>query len=215
MDQTISQTAALTAAALLISSSLCAPSAEARRFHASGANGTAGGFARSGQYGQSAGVGGWRSGQGGAGASAGSFAGANGGSFRGAGAGAWKPGTGGFGSGAYSATGPNGGTGQGSGAAAWKRGVGGYGQTNTQLNGPNGNSYNGFKNGAYNAQTGQGQYNSGKSGMYNGQDYGYDQSTQFTRGQGAQTSIDTVNHGDYTVDYSKGAKPVVTPVPTN
>lgn len=215
MDQTIFRAAAFTAAALIVSSSMGAPSAEARRCYTAGANGTAGSFARSGQYGQSAGVGGWRYGQGGAGASAGSYAGPNGGSFRGGRAGAWKPGTGGFGTGAFQATGANGGTGHGSRAAAWQRGVGGYGQTNTQLNGANGNSYNGFKNGAYNAQTGQGQYNSGKSGTYNSQDYGYEQSTQFTRGQGAQTSIDTVNHGDYTVDYTKGSKPVVTPVPTN
>jgi hypothetical protein len=78
--------------------------------------------------------------------------------------------------------------------------------------GPNGNSYKGYTNGAYNAQTGNGVYNSGRNfaNPTTGQTAGYTQNTQFTRGQGGDTTIDTDHHGDYNVDWQKGQPVSVT-----
>lgn len=155
--------------------------AEARRMFASGANGGVGGFARSGQYGSVAGGGAFRRGQ-----SAAGFAGAN-------------------------LAGPNGGTFQGGTAGAFKKGVGGFRKSAFQSTGPNGGSASGYMNSKYNAQTGQGTRNSGFSGQTaSGQNYGYTGDTNYTKGQGGQTTIDTQNKGDYTVDWQKGQKPVVT-----
>ena len=113
--------------------------------------------------------------------------------------------------GLYSGTGPNGGSYRGGAGAAWKQGVGGVEQTGFSGTAANGNQYAGYTKGAYNAQTGQGTYNSGKSytNGQTGQQYGYNQSTQFTKGEGGQTTIDTKNNGDYQVDYQKGQKPTV------
>jgi len=213
MNMTIFQTAALAAAALFVAQVISTGPAEASPWRRVGPYGTAGGFANSGQYGQSAGIGGWRNGVGGAGAAAANYAGPNGGTYQGAGGGAWRPGVGGFGGGAYKATGPNGGTAQGAGAGAWKNGVGGYENTSRQYSNPNGNNMNAYSNGKYNAQTGQGQLSSGKSGTYDGQKYGYTDNTQFTKGQGGDTTLDTTNHGDYNINYAPGQKPVVTQTP--
>ncbi|MDZ4834705.1 MAG: hypothetical protein SGJ27_13085 [Candidatus Melainabacteria bacterium] len=200
-----------TALSILMLSLLCQSEAEARRFGARGANGAAGGFSRTGAYGKSAGIGGVRYGRGAAGASAGSFAGPNGGTFRGARGGFVTPNAGAVG-GAYAGTSAAGGSYQGAGGAAWKRGVGGVAQTGVSGTTASGNQYAGYKKGAYDAQTGQGAYNSGKSytNAQTGQQYGYDQNTDFTRGQGGATTIDTQNKGDYQVDWQKGQKPTVT-----
>lgn len=158
--------------------------AEARRGFARGANGAVGGYARQGQYGSSAGGRAVRYGSGAAGFRAGSFAG------------------------------PNGGTFQGANAGAFKKGVGGARASQFTSQGPNGGSASGYSNNVYNAQTGTGTRNSGKDfNTASGQSYGYDGSTSYTKGSGATSTIDTQNKGDYTVDWQKGAKPVVTPVP--
>ncbi len=160
--------------------------AEARGFQARGARGAMGGFARQGQYGQAAGA-----------AAISQNAAVLGGAFNG--------------------TGPNGTSGAGAGSAAWKRGIGAVGASQMNVSGANGSTYSGFKRGAYNAQTGQGMYSSGKSAYSSktGQSYGYNQDTSFAKGQGASTSVETENKGDYNVDWAKGQKPVVTPVPTS
>jgi hypothetical protein len=104
--------------------------------------------------------------------------------------------------------------GQSAGYGARAYGKGGFFGTAASGTGPGGSTYKGFRRGRYNAQTGTGAYSSGKS-VYdakNGNTYGYSQDTAFTKGSGAQTSLDTQNKGDYTIDWSKGAKPVVTPV---
>ncbi|MBP9089501.1 hypothetical protein KBI23_00630 [bacterium] len=160
--------------------------AEARRGYARGANGAVGGFARQGQYGSSVGGRAVRYGSGGAGFRAGSFAG------------------------------PNGGTFQGANAGAFKKGIGGARASKFSSQGPNGGSASGYSNNVYNAQTGSGTRNSGKDiNTASGQSYGYDGSTSYTKGSGATSTIDTQNKGDYTVDWQKGAKPVVTPVPSS
>lgn len=187
--------------------------AEARGFHAAGSRGKVGGYSRAGTYGQSAGVGGYAYGRGAAGAGAGSWAGPKGGSLNAAGGGFVTPNAG-MGAGAFNAAGPNGGTAYGGATGGYKKGVGAFGSSAMHAQGANGSNYNGYKQGAYNAQTGQGGYNSGKD-FYNantGQSYGYDQSTAYQKGQGATTSLDTQNKGDYTVQWQQGAKPVVTPV---
>jgi hypothetical protein len=204
-----------TALSILMLSLLCQSEAQAKRFGVRGANGAAGGFSRAGQYGKSAGIGGFRYGRGAAGATAGSFAGPNGGTFRGAGGGFVTPNAGAVG-GAYAGNTAAGGSYQGAGGAAWKRGVGGVAQTGVSGTTASGNDFAGYKKGAYNAQTGQGAYDSGKSytNAQTGQQYGYNQNTDFTRGQGGETTIDTQNKGDYQVDWQKGQKPTVTQTST-
>lgn len=154
--------------------------AEARRAFVRGANGTAGAFAHSGQYGQRAGA---------------RALGRNAGfGFRG---------------GSYQ--GPNGSTLQTAQAGAYKRGVGGFRKKQFDATGANGGNANGYMNHAYNAQTGSGTRNSGVSYTNpQGQSYGYDGSTTYTKGQGGTTTIDTKNKNDYTIDWQKGEKPVVT-----
>lgn len=118
----------------------------------------------------------------------------------------------GFSARAGSYAGPNGGALQASGAAGFKRGVGAFRSQNFSGTGPNGGSGAGYSNNLYNAQTGAGTRNSGVNYTNPaGQQYGYDGTTNYVKGQGATTSIDTQNKGDYTVDWQKGAKPVVTP----
>lgn len=155
--------------------------AEAGRAFRRGANGVVGGYAHQGQYGQRAG-------------------------FRALGknAGAWARG------GSYS--GPNGGALQTAGGGAYQKGVGGFRKSQFDATGPNGATASGYSNNVYNAQTGQGTRNSGKDFTNTqGQSYGYDSATNYTKGQGATTTIDTQNKGGYTVDWQKGEKPVVTP----
>lgn len=167
---------------------------------------------RVGQYGKVGAIGGPIRG-GNAGAIAGSWAGPKGGTFRGAKAGFWKRGKGGAGGGAFQATGPNGGTGQGAAGGAWRVGEGGKAFSKSNWVGPNGNTLNGYKNAGYNAQSGEGYYDSGKSGTYKGKDYGYSQETDYTKGQGGTTTVDSLNKQDYQIEWQKGTKPVVTPLP--
>jgi len=171
---------ALTATFLVVLSFATAPQAEARRAFARGANGAIGAFANQGQYGQRAGA---------------RALGANQGfGFRG---------------GSYQ--GPNGSTLQTAQGGAYKRGVGAFRSKQFQANGANGGNANGYMNNAYNAQTGTGTRNSGVSYTNpQGQSYGYDGTTNYAKGQGATTTIDTQNKGDYTIDWQKGQKPVVT-----
>lgn len=166
----------------LVLSNICSIDVEARNFTASGSRGRASGYARQGQYGQSAAIGGQIYGHGAAGASG------------------------------FSGYGPNGGTYKGGRAGIAMPGVGGIGARSMSGTAANGNAYSGYGRGAYNAQTGQGVYNSGKSytNAQTGQQYGFDQNTQFAKGQGGQTTIQTENKGDYTVDWQKGQKPSVT-----
>jgi hypothetical protein len=141
-----------TAAVAAIAALLIWQPAEARGFHARGANGACGGWAHQGAYGKTAGFGGF------------------------------------------------------------KRGVGGAWGSGTSLAGAGGSTYKGWHAGKYNAQTGQGHWGSGKQ-LYNaktGNSYGYTGDTTYQKGQGGTTAIDTLNHGDYTVDWAKGQKPVVT-----
>jgi len=154
--------------------------AEARRAFARGANGTMGAFASQGQYGQRAGA---------------RALGRNAGfGFRG---------------GSYQ--GPNGSTLQTAQGGAYKRGVGGFRKKGFEASGANGGTANGYMNNKYNAQTGTGERNSGVSYTNpQGQSYGYDGNTTYTKGQGGTTTIDTKNKNDYTIDWQKGQKPVVT-----
>lgn len=167
-------------AALSIVSIILAPPADARRAFARGANGSIGAFAHQGQYGQRAGA---------------RALGRNAGfGFRG---------------GSYQ--GPNGSTLQTAQGGAYRRGVGGFRAKQFEASGANGRSGSGYMNHKYNAQTGEGARNSGVSYTNpQGQSYGYDGSTSYTKGQGGTTTIDTQNKGDYTVDWQKGQKPVVT-----
>jgi hypothetical protein len=120
----------------------------------------------------------------------------------------------GFGARAASFNGPNGTNAQFGAGGAYKRGTGGFRAKQFSATGANGGSANGYMNNVYNAQTGTGMRNSGKSYTNaQGQTYGYDGSTSYTKGQGATSSINTQNKGDYTVDWQKGEKPVVTTVP--
>jgi hypothetical protein len=111
------------------------------------------------------------------------LAGPNGGNFQSAGAGAYAPGAGAFRQGGFSGTAANGATGAG----------------NSSMR--------------YNAQTGQGTQNSaGQFTSASGQNYGGNESTNFTKGQGGTTDLQTDNHGSYDINWANGQKPVVTPV---
>lgn len=175
---------AFTAALLAVFSMVVTPPAQARRAFARGANGSIGAFAHQGQYGQRAGA---------------RALGANQGfGFRG---------------GSYQ--GPNGSTLQTAQGGAYKKGVGAFRAKQFQATGANGGNASGYMNNAYNAQTGTGTRNSGASYTNpQGQSYGYDGTTNYAKGQGATTTIDTQNKGDYTIDWQKGQKPVVTPTST-
>ncbi|PZM77912.1 MAG: hypothetical protein DKT66_26925 [Candidatus Melainabacteria bacterium] len=175
---------AFTAAFLAVFSMAVTPPAEARRAFARGANGSLGAFAHQGQYGQRAGA---------------RALGANQGfGFRG---------------GSYQ--GPNGSTLQTAQGGAYKKGVGAFRAKQFQATGANGGNASRYMNNAYNAQTGTGTRNSGASYTNpQGQSYGYDGTTNYAKGQGATTTIDTQNKGDYTIDWQKGQKPVVTPTST-
>lgn len=157
--------------------------AEARRAFARGPQGVAGAYGYQGQYGRRAGA---------------RAISANGG----------------FNARAAAYTGPNGTSVQSASGGAFRRGVGGFRGKQFSAEGANGGSANKYMNNAYNAQTGTGVRNSGASYTNpQGQSYGYDGTTSYAKGQGATTSIDTQNKGDYTVDWQKGQKPVVTPIP--
>lgn len=94
----------------------------------------------------------------------------------------------------------------------YQNGVGGSASRGFNAATTNGASASGYKTNNYDATTGQGTSAKGRDvNTVNGESYGYDASTTYTKGQGFTTSLDTQNKGDYTIDYSKGSKPVVTP----
>lgn len=171
------------AGAAVLNSTLATCPSEARRAFARGANGTAGAWATQGQYGSRYG------------------------------ARVLTP-TAGAGFTNNNLAGPNGGTFKNQGKFAYKQGVGGYRKNQWSGTTPAGGSGNGYVNSKYNAQTGQGSRQSGAEYTNpQGQSYGYDGNTSYTKGQGGTTSIDTVNKGTYNVDWQKGEKPVVTTSP--
>jgi hypothetical protein len=156
--------------------------AEARRAFAYGPNGAVGGFANRGQYGGRIG-----------GAAVGPNQGAG---FR-----------------AGQVAGPNGGNLQGAGAFGYKRGVGAFHKSGWSGQAANGASGSGYTNNKYNAQTGQGVRSSSEQVQSAaGKDYGYNGTTDYTKGQGGSSVIQTDNKGTYDVNWANGQKPVVTPV---
>jgi hypothetical protein len=159
---------------------LPAQDAYAGRFFARGQNGAAGAIGRRGQYG----------------AGAAGFAGG--------------PNMGGaFHAGQYA--GPNGGNVQSAGASGYKRGLGAFRKSSWSGQTASGASGSGFTNNQYNAQTGQGVRSSAQQVQTAaGKDYGYNGNTTYTKGQGADSTIQTDNHGTYNIDYNKGQKPVIT-----
>ncbi len=150
--------------------------AHAGRFFARGQNGAAGAVAGRGQYGAGA---------------AGFVAGPNNG--------------GAFHAGQYA--GVNGGTVQSTGASGYSRGLGAFRKSQWSGTAANGATGSGYTNNKYNAQTGQGVRSSSEQ-VQNaaGQKYGYNGTTDYTKGQGATTAIQTDNHGTYDINYQKGPK---------
>jgi hypothetical protein len=158
--------------------------AEARRAFAAGPNGAAGAYAFRGQYGGRIG--------------AGAVGPNRGAGFR-----------------AGQVAGPNGGSLKAGGAFGYQRGLGAFHQSGWQGQGPNGASGSGYTKNRYNAQTGQGVRSSSEQvKTSSGADYGYKGTTDYTKGQGATSVIQTDNKGTYDVNWDKGQKPVVTPVST-
>lgn len=190
---------------------LCAFSADARSISARGSRGAAGGFAHQGQSGSIAAAGARSYGRGAAGGIVGSGKTSRGGTITGAGIGFATPQRGAF-AGGYHGTTAAGSTYNGGAAGAWKKGTGGAFGSSMNATSANGSAYSSYKRGGYSAATAQGQYNSGKTytNAETGNQYGYDQSTSFVKGQGGTTTLDTQNKGDYTVDWQKGQKPLVT-----
>jgi len=218
--------------------------AEASRWRARGQQGAAGAYNQVGQYGQRAGARAIRYGQGGAGVNASTWQGPNGGSFRRGGMNAYKSGVGGVHASGSQGAGPNGGNYQRTGVtAAGQQGAyhnsqfSGTSAAGSTLDrhstgtaiagqganvdkgfnyaGANGSSASGYKTNNYDATTGSGSSTRGRD--YNtasGESYGYDANTTYQKGEGFSTTIDTQNKQDYTIDYSKGSKPVVTPTGT-
>ncbi len=169
-----------TALALLSNVTLSQEKSNANRFYARGANGFASGVAGRNQYGAGA---------------RGRILGPNAGA----------------GGAAGNYVGPNGGTFQGGRAFGYRRGVGaasGHAWQGSLPDGANGSS---SASRSYNAQTGQG---TGTSNMQlqskSGQKYGYNDTTNYTKGQGGQTVINTDNKGSYDVNYGPGEKPTIT-----
>lgn len=204
-----SKTVAAATGALLLSLYLLpAQEAHAGRFFARGANGAAGGVAGRNQYG--GGAAGFAAGPAGAAggiAGRGQYGGGAAGFAAGQNAGA------GFHAGKWA--GPNGGNFQTAGASGYQRGVGAFRQSGWSGKAANGASGSGNVKNYYNAQTGQGTRSSNEQ-VQNaaGQDYGYNGNTSYTKGQGANSVIQTDNHGTYDVNYQKGQKPVVTETST-
>jgi hypothetical protein len=169
--------------ALLLSSELFAGTtkAEGRRFFAGGANGRAGGCSNAGNYGQRAGV---------AAIGAKAGLGVRGGQYYG----------------------PNGGTAQSGSAFGYKRGVGAFRSSGWSGTAPNGASGYGNTTNKYNAQTGQGVRSSNEQvTSSSGQNYGFNGTSDYTKGVGDSSVINTDNKGSYDVNWAKGSKPVVTP----
>lgn len=162
---------------------LCQP-AQAQRLRFAGSRGTAVGYNSQGQYGQRLGL---------------RAAGANGGRL-------------GLRAGSY--TGPNGGKASRNSNWQYQNGVGGSANRDFSATSAGGASARGYKTNNYDATTGTGTATKGRDyTSKDGSTYGYDSTTAYTKGEGAQKTIETQNKGDYTIDYSKGSKPVVTPAP--
>jgi hypothetical protein len=168
--------------ALLCGWTASTQSALAYRAFARGANGAAGAYAHSGQYGRRAGAAAISPTQG---------AGIRGGQYYG----------------------PNGGTLQAGGGFGYKQGVGAFRRSGWSGQAANGASGSGYTKNQYNAQTGQGARSSSEQ-VTNaaGQNYGYNGNTTYTKGEGANSVIQTDNKGSYDVNWDKGQKPVITPV---
>jgi hypothetical protein len=112
--------------------------------------------------------------------------------------------------------GPNGGSAQGASAFGYRRGVGAFRQGGWSGKGQNGTTASGSAKNQYNAQTGTGTRSSQMQAQNAaGQDYGYTGNTNYTKGQGSQSVIQTDNKGTYDVNLEKGEKPVVTTVPSS
>ena len=231
----------LLALSTIVTGTLSCDAAFAQRSRFVGENGAIGKFQQTGQYGTRAGMRGVKFGQGAASVSGGQWQGPNGGFLtRGGGGAITQQGAihgsaasgttaqGGFfnragatgvkwGQGAahqsgFSGTSANGSTAERGSKWAYQKGVGGQTQKGFNVAGANGSSATGYKNNNYDATTGTGTMNKGRD--YNtadGQSYGYDKTTDYTKGQGFTTSVDTQNNQDYSVTYQKGQKPVVTP----
>jgi hypothetical protein len=180
MVKTSKAVAAATGILILSLYLMPAQQAYASRFFARGQNGAAGGIARRGQYG--AGAAGFVAGPNNGGAfHAGQYAGANGGNI------------------------------QSTGASGYSRGIGAFRKSQWSGQAANGASGSGFTNNKYNAQTGQGVRSSSEQAQTAaGKDYGYNGTTDYTKGQGATSAIQTDNHGTYDINYQKGQKPVIT-----
>jgi hypothetical protein len=108
--------------------------------------------------------------------------------------------------------GPNGGSLQTGGAFAYNRGVGGFRSTGWKGQNANGGSGSGSMTNKYNAQT-QAGVKTRNEQLTNaaGNNYGFTDTTNYTKGQGASSVIQTDNHGTYDVNYQRGQAPVVTP----
>lgn len=155
---------------------------------------------------------GWRPGAGGFHRSGSQGATANGGTWRRGGATAWQNGESFAHKSGFSGTSAAGGSLNRQGQMQYQNGVGGSASRGFNAATTNGASASGYKTNNYDATTGQGTSAKGRDvNTVNGESYGYDASTTYTKGQGFTTSLDTQNKGDYTIDYSKGSKPVVTP----
>jgi hypothetical protein len=113
-------------------------------------------------------------------------------------------------------TGVNGAHVQSQGAFGYQKGVGAGRGGSWSASNAQGSASGSTKN-QYNAQTGQGVRTSSEQvqNAATGKDYGYNTSTNYTKGQGATSVINTDNKGSYDVNWQKGQMPVVTPVPSS
>lgn len=98
--------------------------------------------------------------------------------------------------------GPNGGSISTAHAFGYSRGVGAFRAKGWQGQGPNGGSGQGGMSNIYNAQTGQGQKTRTEQlQTASGQNYGFTDTSTYTKGQGGTSVIQTDNHGTYDVNF--------------
>lgn len=139
---------------------------------------------------------------------------AAGGAWQRGGATAWQKGVGGAHASQFDGTTANGGAASRNSNWQYQNGVGGSANRDFSVNSASGAAASGYKTNNYDATTGTGTATKGRDyTAKDGSTYGYDSTTSYTKGEGAQKTIETQNKGDYTIDYSKGSKPVVTPTP--
>jgi len=192
---------------------LCQP-AQAQRARFAGSRGTAMGYNSQGQYGQRMGMRAAGANGGRLGLRGGSYTGPNGGTASTAGGTAYMPGVGGIHASQFNGTTANGGAASRNSNWQYQNGVGGSANRDFSATSASGASASGYKTNNYDATTGTGTASKGRDyTTKDGSTYGYDSTTAYTKGEGAQKTIETQNKGDYTIDYSKGNKPVVTPTP--